>query len=142
MNIRLVLRIKSRDCLRSRFLAQVVLLALNLLIPVGLQVGSLDDNAACSALGGASVCGSAGLVGTNASLRAYIDANFHMIVQFLRDQLAARSRTTADKRVALNALGEVRPSRAMYCPLYLSWDLASPATLPLAFSLTLFVRAP
>jgi hypothetical protein len=85
----------------------VVLLALNLLIPVGLQVSALDDGASCSALGGASALGSAGLNGTNSSLRSYVDANFHMIVQFLRDRLTARYRGGDDKRVALHALGQV-----------------------------------
>eukprot|EP00962_Isochrysis_galbana_P046635 scaffold18805_cov84-Isochrysis_galbana.AAC.1 len=69
-------------------------------------MSGLDDGAICSALGGASALGSAGLNGTNASLRSYVDANFHMIVQFLRDRLTARNRSSKDKRVALHALGQ------------------------------------
>jgi len=51
---------------------QVVLLALNLLIPVGLQAGALDEGASCSALGGGSLLGSIGLNGSNTALRSYV----------------------------------------------------------------------
>ena len=111
----------------------VLLLALNLLIPVGLQApplpppstspppsqpcscraaglqaGTLEDGpVSCSALGVGSALNSAGLVGTNAQLQAYIDANFHMIVQFLRDRLTSPTRSLADKREALHGLAQV-----------------------------------
>lgn len=82
-----------------------VLLALNLLIPIGLQVGG--DECYTSASPDNSLMKSCALSRSNAQLRAYVDANFHLIMQFLRDRVRAPALAICEKTVALNALQQV-----------------------------------
>ena len=97
-----------------------VWLALNLLIPVGLQMGGDEATNGSSVQG--SVISSVKLIRSNAQaphtsaictrdlgeisddlgdisaqVREYIDANFHMLIQFLRNKLSARAALISEK---------------------------------------------
>ena len=82
-----------------------VLLALNLLIPIGLQEGDGEYCNGASPEG--SLMKSCALSNSNEQLRNYVDANFHLLMQFLRDRVRAPTLATREKAVALRALQQV-----------------------------------
>ena len=92
-----------------------VIMALNLLIPIGLQIDGVADAASLSAAamqftqGGAAnaLLSSLDVGGANNVLANYIDANAMMLLDFLRVRIASRKVTSEDKAIALHSLHQL-----------------------------------